>query len=137
MLFRSSFGVTTSWDNKWYSKVKRYEDKWVVEMKIPFKTIRYNADISTWGINFSRNDLKRNETSTWNSVPRQYNVASLAFTGKLNWDKSPKKAGTNVSIIPYSIGSYSKDFENQTNKSKFNGGFDAKIAVTSDRKSVV
>jgi hypothetical protein len=126
-----SFGVTTNWDNKWYSEVKRYEDKWIVEMKIPFKTIRYNNNLTSWGINFARNDLKRNETSTWNSVPRQYNVASLAFTGQLNWDTNPKKAGTNISIIPYTIGSYSKDFESNDDQNKFNGGFDAKIAVTS------
>ncbi len=124
-------GVTTSWDNKWYSAVKRYNDKWVVEMKIPFKTIRYNSALKSWGINFARNDLKRNETSVWNPVPQQFNVASLAFTAPLNWVESPKKAGTNVSIIPYAIGSYSRNFEDTTEQSKFNGGFDAKIAVTS------
>ncbi len=126
-----SFGVTTSWDNKWFSAVHHYNDKWTVEMKIPFKTIRYNDKITTWGINFARNNLKINETSVWNPVPRQYNVASLAFTGKLIWDKPPKKAGTNVAIIPYLIGSTNKNFQYNTNNSKFNGGFDAKIAVTS------
>jgi hypothetical protein len=126
-----SYGVTTNWDNKWFSEVKRYADKWIVEMKIPFKTIRYNSELSTWGINFSRNDLKRNETSVWNPVPLQYNVASLAFTGTLNWAETPNKAGTNISLIPYTIGSYNEDFINDDKSHKFNGGFDAKIAVTS------
>ncbi len=32
-----------NWDNKWYSKVVQYEDRWQVEMAIPFKTLRYNT----------------------------------------------------------------------------------------------
>lgn len=124
-------GLSTTWDNKWFSEVKKYADKWIVEMKIPFKTIRYNSELATWGINFSRNNLKRNENSVWNPVPQQYNAASLAFTGKLDWTEKPKKAGTNVSIIPYVIGSTSKDFESKEKIAKTNIGFDAKIAVTS------
>lgn len=126
-----NWGVTTNWDNKWFSEVTRHPDKWIVEMKIPLKSIRYNNDLSTWGINFARNDLKRNETSTWSAVPRQYNVATLAFTGTLNWEEKPKKAGTNISLIPYVIGSGSNDFENNDKTFKANAGFDAKIAVTS------
>lgn len=125
-----SYGVTTAWDNKWFSEVKRYDDKWVVEMRIPLKSIRYNSK-KTWGINFSRNDLKRNENSSWSPVPRNYNIATLAFTKELNWETPPKKAGTNISIIPYAIGSTFSDYQNNENESKLNGGFDAKIAVTS------
>lgn len=124
-------GVSLDWDNKWFSAVKQYENKWVVEMKIPFKTIRYNNESSTWGINFSRTDLKHNEVSAWNTVPRQYNVASLAFTGRLNWLEQPAKAGTNISIIPYFTGSTIHDFERNDKKNELNTGFDAKIAVTS------
>ncbi len=126
-----NFGASTDWDNKWFVEVKRHPDKWIVEMKIPFKTIRYNHDLSTWGINFSRNDLKRNEKSVWNPVPRQYDAASLAFTGKLNWDEKAEKAGTNISIIPYLIGSSLNDFENDVDDVDGNVGFDAKVAVTS------
>src|ERR1044071_4113137 len=28
------------WDNKWYSKVVKYEDRWVAEAAIPFKSFR-------------------------------------------------------------------------------------------------
>lgn len=45
--------VDLSWDNKWTSHVKNYEDKWVFEMAIPFKSIRYKKGITRWGINFS------------------------------------------------------------------------------------
>jgi hypothetical protein len=59
------FGVTTDWDNIWYSEVHHDSDRWTVEMSIPFTSIRFKENLSTWGINFTRNDLKRNESSTW------------------------------------------------------------------------
>ncbi len=125
-------GVTTNWDNKWYTEVKRGKHAWVVEMEIPFKSIRYKSELTQWRINFARNDLKRNESSTWSKVPRQFNIATLAFAGNLNWDESPKKAGGNVAIIPYAIGKVSKDFVAKTNtKYEGNVGLDAKIAVSS------
>ncbi len=127
-----AFGVTTSWDNRWFSEVKRYDDKWIVEMAIPFKSIRYKEGINLWGINFSRNDLKRNENSSWAAVPRNFNIASLAFTGELLWDAPPPKAGANISVIPYIFGAASNDFVNDSvTRYKPNTGMDAKIAVTS------
>jgi len=126
------FGVTTIWDNKWYSKTKIYDDKWIVEMAIPFKTLRYKSGETMWHINFSRNNLKINENSSWSPVPRNFNVASLAFTGELYWDQPPKKAGGNISLIPYITGGVSKDYiSNKKQTYTYNGGLDAKIAITS------
>lgn len=127
------FGVTTSWDNRWFSAVHAEEGKWTVEMSIPFKTIRYDEKRPEWNINFSRNDLKRIETSTWSPVPTQFNVASLAFTGKLIWDTPPKKAGGNVSIIPYLRSSANRKYSTQEKPEIDNpqGGLDAKIALSS------
>jgi hypothetical protein len=127
-------GVTTIWDSKWFSEVKKYDDKWVVEIAIPFKTLRYKSGISNWRINFSRNDLKRNENSSWAPVPKNFNVASLAFTGDLYWDEAPKKTGPNIAIIPYLTGSSTRDYTDTTQKDalyKYNGGLDAKIAISS------
>ena len=128
------YGVTTSWDNKWFSKVEREADRWTVEMAIPFKSIRYNDSELQWRINFARNDLKRVETSTYVPVPTQYNVASLGFTAPLNWDAPPPKAKTNIALIPYVSFGANKDYEASDSKVELNrpnAGFDAKIAVTS------
>ncbi|MCP4521318.1 MAG: carbohydrate binding family 9 domain-containing protein [Cytophagales bacterium] len=127
------YGVSTSWDNKWYSKVKQYGDKWVVEMAIPFKTLRFNSGSTEWKINFARNDQKRNETSTWVPVPRNFNVGNLAFTAPLLWDKPTKKSGPNVSIIPYVGGGLSQDYqaEGAEPQGDVSVGGDAKVAITS------
>ena len=125
-----SFGVSTQWDNKWFSAVHRGEGKWTVEMAIPFKTLRFPAGQTEWRINFSRNDLKRNENSTWVPMPRQFNTATLAFTGVLEWDSPPPSPGRNVSLIPYALGNYTADYERETTQGKPNAGLDAKVAVT-------
>lgn len=124
--------VDLSWDNKWTSAVKSYDDKWVFEAAIPFKTIRYKKGIKKWGINFSRLDLKTTEKSSWAPVPRQFPTASLAYSGVLVWDEPPPQAGSNISIIPYVLGGVSKDYVNETETAyRKEIGLDAKIAVSS------
>jgi hypothetical protein len=124
--------VDLSWDNKWSSAVKNYDDKWVWEMAIPFKTIRYKKGISKWGINFSRLDLKTTEKSSWAPVPRQFPTASLAYSGTLVWDQPPPVVGSNISIIPYVLGGVTKDhLANEDAAYRKDAGVDAKIAVTS------
>lgn len=124
--------VDLSWDNKWVSQVKNYDDKWVFEMAVPFKSIRYKKGITEWGINFSRLDLKTTEKSAWAPVPRQFPTASLAYTGILIWDEPPPQVGANVSVIPYVLGGSSKDYANdKPTEYRQEIGTDVKIGITS------
>ncbi len=121
-----------NWDNKWESVVKSEDDKWVFEMRVPFKSIRYKEGIKRWGINFSRLDMKTTEKSAWAAVPRQFPTSSLAFTGVLLWDEAPPKAGTNISLIPYVASGLNKNYEAKSDtKTQLQVGLDAKVAVTS------
>jgi hypothetical protein len=124
--------VDLSWDNKWYSAVKNYPDRWVFEAAIPFKSIRYKKGIREWGINFSRNDLITTEKSSWAPVPRQFPTAALAYTGTIVWDEEPPVASSNVSVIPYVLGGVTKDYLNGSKASyrKEIGG-DVKVALNS------
>src|SRR6185312_9216788 len=47
--------VDLNWDNKWVSAVKHYPDRWVLEMAIPLKTLRYKKE----NIPSSPSDFKR------------------------------------------------------------------------------
>ncbi|MDB5140132.1 MAG: hydrolase [Mucilaginibacter sp.] len=124
--------VDLTWTNKWYSAVKDYPDKYIFEAAIPFKSIRYKKGITEWGINFSRNDLKTTEKSSWAPVPRQFPTASLAYTGTLIWDKPPPDPGPNISVIPYVLAGLNKNYADHLNLApKVTAGGDAKIAITS------
>jgi hypothetical protein len=124
--------VDLSWDNKWVSAVQNYPDRWVFEAAIPFKSIRYKQGMKEWGINFSRNDLKTTEKSSWAPVPRQFPSAALAYTGTLVWDEAPPVAGRNISVIPYVLGGSSKDYilDTKTAYRKDIGG-DVKVSLNS------
>jgi hypothetical protein len=125
--------VPTDWDNKWYSAVKNYEDLWVVEMAIPFKTLRYKRKegANQWRINFTRTAVKQNERSSWVRVPRQFSPNHLAFTALLNWESTPPSAGLNVSLIPFVTTNVEQDKEfDLPTDAGFDLGGDAKIALT-------
>ena len=122
--------VADDWDNKWRSATKIYEDRWVAEMAIPFKSIRYNS-IASWGIQLIRNNRRANERSSWIAVPQQFRTSDLIYTGKLEWDTPPPEAGTNLSFIPFVTAGFAKDFEEGTPQdNNLDAGFDAKIGVT-------
>ncbi|MCF6224553.1 MAG: carbohydrate binding family 9 domain-containing protein [Flavobacteriaceae bacterium] len=124
--------VDLNWDSKWISEVKRYKDKWVFEMAVPFKSIRYKKGVKEWGINFSRLDLKSSEKSSWTPIPRQFPTASLAYTGVLIWDEAPPDQGVNFSLIPYVLGGLNSNINSKgsTEIEKKIGG-DVKFGLTS------
>jgi hypothetical protein len=124
--------LNLNWDNKWASQAKYFADRWIVEMAIPFKTLRYKKDVSTWGLNFARNYPNQKEVSIWAKIPRQLSSFSLAQTGILSWHTLPPSPKANISIIPYAVGGINKDFLNNTDVTfRKDFGGDAKIALSS------
>ena len=124
--------ISLDWDCKWESKTKQYDDQWVTEMRIPFKSVRYPKGSQVWNTNFSRLDLKSNEKSAWAPVPRQFPTASLAYTGIMKFDEPLPKSKTQFSLIPYIFGSFANDYEAGTGAEyKKDFGFDAKIGISS------
>ena len=131
-LISAGADISTDWDNKWYSKVTNADDKWMVEMAIPFKTLRYKPNLTNWNIQFLRNDLKNNQRSAWTAVPQQYRPNNLAYAGKLTWSNPPPQPKANISVIPYVLGGTGSDFQNdELGATSGNLGMDAKIAVSS------
>lgn len=119
-----------SWDNKWTSAVKTYQDRYELELAIPFTSIRYKNGVTEWGVNFSRLDLKTAEKSSWTPIPRQFPTASLALTGTLLWDEPPPTHSRNISLIPYALGGASRNYEAKTPvHTREDIGMDGKIAI--------
>lgn len=123
-----------SWDNKWDGDSKRYDDHWICEMAIPFKTIRYKEGSSKWRFQSYRNDVQCNEISSFIRIPRENILMDLTFMSELNFEKPLPEPGQNISIIPFVASSVTRDFEDldqieaQTN---FSIGGDAKISLSS------
>jgi len=123
--------MSFSWDNKWYSATSRHADHWIAEIAIPFSTLRFKEGNAKWGFNALRSDLKNNEYSSWTDMPLNFNFFDFGYSGALVWDQPPSAPKSNISLIPYSTGSFNTDKENQqAGKGTLNAGFDAKVALT-------
>lgn len=124
--------VDLNWDNKWISAVKHYADSWNVEMSIPLKTLRYKKGVTKWGINFSRNDLRTTEKSSWTPIPRQFPTAALAYTGTLVFENPPAVQKGNISLTPHLLTGITKEkIPASSSEFKLEPGIDAKVAITS------
>lgn len=123
--------LNPNWDNRWFSHTTFDGSKWILEMAIPFSSLRYKAGETRWGMNFSRLDLRSNEKSSWAPIPRQFFSITLAYTGSLIWDNPPPSPKTNISIIPYALSGISNNFEDKGNTVfRKDIGVDAKVALT-------
>ena len=125
--FPQDFNI--SWDAKWEVAVQKFDGGYRSEMKIPFSSLRYAENNTTWRVNVYRSEIGQNTTSTWAKIPRNQSIAGLAYMNTLSFEKELPKAKAPVSLIPFSSGIVSKDFEENTNGSNLSFGGDAKLSI--------
>jgi len=127
----SSGGFNVAWNNKWQSETTIHDDHYVLEIAIPFKSLRY-GDSPVWGVQFNRGNTHTNSFHAWTPVPLQFYGPDLGYNASLVWDEVPKKTKNNIALIPYVLASTSKDIEEGTPvDNNFQVGMDAKVALTS------
>jgi len=131
------FGVSTAWDQVWFSATRRYNNCWVAEMAIPLNSIRFNPGETHWGFNVARFDFKNNEVSCCARVPRNFNVSSLVFCDSMEFDGGlVAKKAKNFAFIPYVSGIGSQGVQGKQSSltdpvtSNPKVGFDAKLALS-------
>lgn len=57
-----------SWEGVWYRATRVYDDHLDVEIKIPYKSIRYKKGLTEWGVQFYRHQAHNREDSFWTEV---------------------------------------------------------------------
>lgn len=122
----------SSWDNKWKGESYIGDGYWSCELAIPFSTLRFKEGETIWNFNAYRFDTQSNTRSSWNRIPQNQIITSLAFMEKMIWEEPLKKPGKNISVIPYVTGGVNQNFEEgESPDYDFNFGGDAKIGITS------
>ena len=121
------------WDAVWDVRTTVTDQGWIVEMAIPWYTLRYpDAEAATqWGINFVRNIRRRNEITGWAPWPRVYSPYRMDYAGVLEGIEPPPPS-TNLRVQPYLV---MRDDRTGTRDDLFDGvepevGGDLKWAVT-------
>ncbi|WP_420571522.1 DUF5916 domain-containing protein [Kordia sp.] len=108
----------------WDSEVKLYDDKWIVEFKIPFNSIRFPKEaMDNFKINFQRVSTKLNEESYWNPIKPEVDGFLNQF-GSL--EGLPKiTPPLNLSFYPF-VSVVNEKSPDGTSKTSLNGGLDVK-----------
>ncbi len=122
-----SNGEDFGWNEAWDSAVKINDDGWVVEMKIPYRALRFsNEKEQTWGIQFHRNFKRENAQYTWNPIDVTKGNIGL-YHGEITGIKNIKPP-IRLGLYPFSsIIASSFDGESETN---FKLGLDVKYGIT-------
>jgi hypothetical protein len=63
-----------TWDAVWESKVSMVTDGWMVEMRIPYLSLRFSKKaVQNWGLQLLRSVRRNNEITFWNPVDPKVN----------------------------------------------------------------
>ena len=124
------------WNTIWDARTTRFDEGWIVEMAIPFKSLRYRSGpAQVWGINLQRRVASTNEVSFLTPIP--------AADGQRGWYKMSAAAtlvdlevpvsGTRLEFKPYGITDLTTDLAGTpsvVNELGGDVGFDVKYGVT-------
>lgn len=116
-----------SWDGVWYHADRLYADRMEVEMKIPFKTIRYKKGLSTWGIQFRRHIAVNAEDDYWTEVAQK--DGDLISRWGSATGLQPHTTGHNVEFYPEGFIRHD-DTQGESSRTKPNGSFNMKWDFT-------
>jgi hypothetical protein len=122
--------INGSWDAVWDVKTQRVADGWVVEMAIPFSSLRYdpNGD-GTWGVNFSRRIRRKNEVTFWSPIPREFNISRLTLAGDLD-GVQPARASRDLRLKPFTLGRTARTVGGKSFTNEGDFGADLKAGLT-------
>jgi len=123
-------GFTTSWDTKWESVTKQYDDYYISEWAIPLSAFKYKEGEIRWRFNSYMFDTQGNERTTWIQIPQNQFIFNLAFMGDMVFEKPLGKSKTPISIIPYINTIAVKDYEENEEFYELKVGGDAKISIS-------
>jgi len=92
-----------SWDGIWFAESQVYNWGYVVEMEIPYKSIQYDENLTSWGLDFDRWIPALNEDSYWCSYELNEGQRISKF-GSLQFNNfTPNIKGINLEVYPVGI----------------------------------
>ena len=122
-----SIGEDFSWNAVWSSAVKMKDDGWTVEMKIPYRTLRFaDQENPTWGLQFHRQFRRDRSQYTWNPIDPTKGYIGL-YNGELKGLDNIKPP-VRLNLYPFSTGIL-KSFDGDID-TDLTFGMDVKYGIT-------
>ena len=126
-LSNPTVGEDFGWNSVWSSAVQIVDDGWTVEMKIPYRCLRFdNNNVETWGIQFHRRFLRDESQYTWNPIDVSKGNIGI-YHGELKGlnDIQPP---TRLAFYPF-VSTVQNSFDG-VYESNLNAGLDLKYGIT-------
>ncbi len=122
--------IDVNWDTQWESAVKILSNRWIAEIAVPFSSIRYNRNLSEWGINLGRLIRANYEKAYWSGTMSE--DFRISQGGQLYGIHAPARK-SRLTLFPYT----SIQFENNEaagirNKISPDAGADLKWQINSN-----
>ena len=114
------------WAAIWYAESAIDEDGWATEIAIPFKSVSFDADSDTWGINFGRGIIRKQEFALWSSQDRQ---DWPAYGGEVSGLEGMEQ-GLGLDVVPSVSVGQSRDLVLGEETSSFEPSLDARYRIT-------
>ena len=95
-------GQNREWDGIWNARHRRSEIGWVLEIVIPFRTLNFDPNSDTWGVNFQRTVKRKNEESLWMGWGRNQGLRRMSNTGLVSGIRDVTQ-GHGLDIKPYGV----------------------------------
>lgn len=118
-----------SWEGVWFSEVQLYEDRYEVEIRIPYKSIRYKRGLEEWGVQFKRHIPFIAEDAFWTEV-LQAEGDLISKWGQLT-GVAPRVAGYHFELYPEGYLRYDRDVVTGSTDSKPSLSLNLKWDLTS------
>lgn len=116
-----------SWNAVWESEAKINETGWSVEIRIPYRALRFaNLPVQSWGFNFHRRLQNENSQHTWNWIDNTKGIWTQ-YDGLVE-DFRDIKPPTRLAFYPYTSGTV--DSFDGTTETSGSVGMDIQYGVT-------
>jgi hypothetical protein len=125
-VYESATEINRDWDGIWLAQARIDEAGWTAELAIPFKTLNFNSDNSSWGFTIARTIARKKEEIAWSSYDRAINPGSA---GTLDCIRGIRQ-GRGLDIVPSVAVKQSNDFVNGRSSSELVPSLDAYYKVT-------
>ena len=114
------------WATIWYAESAIHADGWATEIAIPFKSISFSPKSDTWGINFGRGIVRKQEFALWSSHDRQ---DWPAYSGEVSGINDIEQ-GLGLDIVPSINLRQERDLELGDSKNSFDPSLDLRYRIT-------
>jgi hypothetical protein len=125
-LYENITSFTGDWVAIWDVATDTFDEGWIAEVEIPFKTLPFDPNIDTWGFNFGRGIRRRSEEMAWVSYNRTYNPSIVGLATGLEG----MNQGVGLDVVPTFTMNERRSFNPGDKESDFDPSLDVFYRLT-------